>query len=216
MEELENIVDSEESRRSFMKKGAVASGTVALGVAGTGTVTAVVQQENHPNQALMFAYDYHPNLSFGVVDRLQQQTVDDILGRTTGENGDQIVSDPTEYNGYVIQYQPDDGMGEYTFVFVRDETLSTETTYQFTPGDVTYFNTDVNLLQVGLGNGGDGTGDGGDGNGGGSDGNGGGSDGNGGGTDNGTGDTAGGNGGGTDANGNNSTAGGNGGDGSGG
>ncbi|WP_157971565.1 twin-arginine translocation signal domain-containing protein [Halorussus litoreus] len=145
-----------QSRRSFMKKGALASSAVALGVASTGSTTANTVQDdgNVPNQVLVFAYDYNPGLSFGVINRLQQQTVNRILGQSIGDNGDEVVSDPTEYNGYIAQYQSDDALGEYLLVFVREETLATDTTYQFNPGDATFFNTDINLLQSGLGSGG--------------------------------------------------------------
>jgi len=134
--------------------GALASTAVALGIAGTGTTaarTAMQDGNGAPSQVMVFSYDYSPGLPFEVVNRLQQQTVDSVLGQTVGENGDQLVNDPTEYNGYVVQYQSGDGtIGEYTMVFVRDETLTGDTTYEFTPGDVTFFNTDVTLLQAGL------------------------------------------------------------------
>ena len=157
-----NVID-DESRRSFMKKGALASGAIALGAAGSGTAAAESSSlQQQPSQVLMFAYDYHPSRSIQVVNQLQQQTINTILGQSVGQNGNQIVSDPTEYNGYIVQYESGDGgAGEYTLAFSRDQPLSTDQSYQLTPGNATFFNSDINLLQVGVGGGGGGGGDGG-------------------------------------------------------
>ncbi|WP_157971566.1 hypothetical protein [Halorussus litoreus] len=144
-------------RRNALAAGALGLGAAggAVAVSGSGRPLAILQDDGDvPNQVLVFAYDYNPGLSFGVINRLQQQTVDRILGQSVGDNGDEIVSDPTEFNGYIAQYQSDDALGEYLLVFVREETLDTDTTYQFNPGDATFFNTDINLLQSGLGSGG--------------------------------------------------------------
>ena len=153
--------DGNESRRSFMKKGALASGAVALGLGATDTAGAAeALQQQVPGQVLVFAYEYNPGLPFEVINRVQQGTVDSILGRQIGDNGQAIVSDTADYNGYIIRYQPDQDAGEYAIIFVRDDTLQLGSTFSFQT-DATFFNTQVNLLTAGLSSTGGGGGGGG-------------------------------------------------------
>lgn len=123
-----------------MKKGAVASGALALGMAGTGT-SAAQQNQN----ALVFSYQFYPGSEFRVSAPLQQSTTVDILQGPTDE-GVPEISQPDEYNGYVISYQ----IGEsaiYTYVFVRGQSLEQDSTYSF--GDQSQvFSAQLNLLQV--------------------------------------------------------------------
>lgn len=99
-----------------------------------------------PELALVFAYDYQPGMSFRPTDRLPQETVNAILGRRV--DGSLVVPDPTEYRGYVGRVHLNgDAPGEYTFVFVREETLQRDRRYQFT-ADATFFASRLRLLQV--------------------------------------------------------------------
>lgn len=139
------------SRREFMKKGALASSALALSLASSGTTAASSTAQQQPSQVLVFVYDYNPGISFEVTDRLQQGTVDGILGRSVGgDDGSPIVTDPADYNGYVVRYQPDQDAGEYALVFVREGTLDTERTYVLET-DATFFNNEANLLTAGIG-----------------------------------------------------------------
>ncbi|WP_137287340.1 twin-arginine translocation signal domain-containing protein [Halorussus salinisoli] len=154
------IHEKDESRRNFMKKGALASGAVALGLASTETAAAESNLQQQPSQALVFGYEYNPGISYEVISLLQQGTVDSVLGRQVGDDGRSIVQDTADYNGYVIRYQPDQAAGEYALVFVRDGSLQSGQTYQFGT-DATFFNSQVNLITAGISTGGGG--DGGDG-----------------------------------------------------
>lgn len=174
----ENQVEgTDDTRRSFMKKGVLASSAVALGLAGTGSV---IGQENAqaPNTALVFVNDYKPGVSFTPVSRLQQPTVGQILGYVNPADPDAsdagAVVDPDDWNGYMIHYE-DCGPGNYDVIFLREGLLESGRTYRFTT-DAVFFSNRLGLLEATLD-----SGDGGGGNGGGGDGGGEGGEGGGGG-----------------------------------
>jgi len=68
----------DDSRRSFMKKGALTAGAVALGTAGAGTAAA---QDGGDGEVIVHADDYFPGAGFTVAAALNNQTRDDLLGR---------------------------------------------------------------------------------------------------------------------------------------
>ncbi|WP_276300863.1 twin-arginine translocation signal domain-containing protein [Halorussus lipolyticus] len=75
---------SGESRRSFMKKSAVASGGLALGVGGTGTVTAQDGDAAEGGKALMFNDEFRPGAQFRVVSPVIEQQPD-VSGVNQGD-----------------------------------------------------------------------------------------------------------------------------------
>ncbi|SIR06137.1 Tat (twin-arginine translocation) pathway signal sequence [Haladaptatus litoreus] len=139
-------------RRSFMKKGALATGALALGLGSTGSASA--QNQN----VLVYTYDYHPGVQFRVTASLEQSTTVRLLERPGGGDVPEITQ-PDDYSGYVIRYQLGGGdQGQITtFVFGRDLSLSTDSTRRFS-GDASIFSSTLNLLsttiQGGGGNGG--------------------------------------------------------------
>src|SRR6056297_117321 len=165
--------ETDDSRRTFMKKGALASSAVALGLAGSGSVAGEFQQQQQqaPSTGLVFVNDYHPNIGFQVVNRVQQSTVNEILGQP---EDDPAVDDPTDWNGYLVDLQGC-GPGNYHLVMLREGILQQDQTYSFTT-DAVFFSNELQLLEARIqqGTGGDGgDGDGGDGDGGDGGGNGG-------------------------------------------
>src|SRR6056297_2021317 len=74
-----NAEETDDSRRSFMKKGALASSAVALGLASSGS-TGAQENAQEPNTGLVFVDDYQPGVGFQMISRLQQPTVEGILG----------------------------------------------------------------------------------------------------------------------------------------
>jgi len=138
-EKSEDLIDS--NRRSFMKKGALASGALALGLSGSGTVAAQEGEE-----ALVFAYDYWPQTPFLVINQLQTSTTVDILNGLDDE-GIAEISQPDDFNGYVVNYRmQEDGPGLYTMIFT-DSSLQTDEQFQFS-GDAQMFSTELNLLET--------------------------------------------------------------------
>lgn len=136
--------DGDESRRSFMKKGAVAAGGIALGAASTDTAAA--QQRR---QVLVYSYEYHPGLPFRVIAPLQQSTTVRALRRPNGQTVPEI-SQPDDYNGYVITYGLGGAQrstaGITTFLYSR-QTLNTGQTYR-TGVNATVFSSQLNLLST--------------------------------------------------------------------
>lgn len=149
----------EESRRSVMKKGALATGAVALGL-GASTGTAAAQQE----RILVFAYDYYPQTPFSVEASLQQSTTVDLLNGPNDQGIDEI-SQPDDYNGYVVRYRlsGNQGAGIYALLFTQ-QSLNTGSTLRLGT-DASVFSTDLNLLAANRASGGGGGGGGNDGNG---------------------------------------------------
>ncbi|WP_137286537.1 hypothetical protein [Halorussus salinisoli] len=138
------------------KKLLAASG-LGLGIAGSGLAgdaderSAERALQQVPGSVLVFGYEYNPGLSFEVVNRLQQGTVDSVLGREVGETGP-VVNDTADYNGYVIRYQPGQDAGEYAHVFVRNGSLGVGDRFSFGT-DTTFFDAEVNLITAGLASG---------------------------------------------------------------
>lgn len=123
-----------------MKKSALATGALALGTAGAGTAAA--QQQGN---ALVFSYEFFPGATFRVTAPLQQSTTIEILNGPD-DQGVSEISQPDEYNGYVIGYQLGDSV-IYTFAFVRGRTLQRDSRHQF-GDDSQVFSSQLNLLSV--------------------------------------------------------------------
>lgn len=87
---------SGESRRSFMKKSAVASGGLALGVGGTGSVAAQDGDAAEGGKALMFNDAFRPGAQFRVVSPVIDQQPD-----VSGVNQGDIWSN---YNTRAIEF----------------------------------------------------------------------------------------------------------------
>ncbi|WP_227354543.1 twin-arginine translocation signal domain-containing protein [Haladaptatus salinisoli] len=150
--DTENVESKE--RRSFMKKGALATGALALGLGSAGSASA--QGQN----VLVYTYDYHPNVQFRVIQSLEQSTTVRLLSRPGGGNVPEI-SQPDDYNAYIIRYLlggGDGGQGQITtFVFGRDLSLNTGSTRSFS-GDASVFSSTLNLLSTSIEGGGGGGG----------------------------------------------------------
>ncbi|WP_458207233.1 twin-arginine translocation signal domain-containing protein [Haladaptatus sp. NG-SE-30] len=141
-------VDSEE-RRSFMKKGALATGALALGLGSAGSASAQQGAE-----MLVYTYDYHPNIPFRVTNALEQSTVVRLLRRPGGGDVPEI-SQPDDYNGWVVRYDlGGQDASLTTVVFSRTANLSSGDRRRFS-GDATIFSSELNLLSTSLRGGGD-------------------------------------------------------------
>ncbi|WP_266079132.1 hypothetical protein [Haladaptatus caseinilyticus] len=95
--------------------------------------------------ALLFARDYYPNVPFRILGSLPAMITVKILDEPP--DGVQVISQPDDYNGFVISY----GFHEtpvYTFIFTR-RFLLTGGRFRL-GGDPTYFSTNLNLLEVSL------------------------------------------------------------------
>jgi hypothetical protein len=134
-----------DDRRSFMKKGALATGALALGLGSTGTAAA--QGRN----VLVYTYDYYPNVQFRVIQQLEQSTTVRLLkvrGNTVPE-----ISQPDDYVGYVIRYligDNDDGGLITTFLFIRGGNGLSEGSVRRLSGDASVFSSRLNLLSTSM------------------------------------------------------------------
>lgn len=108
-----------------------------------------MQQEQ--NTALTFVDDYMPGVGFRAVSRVQQPTVNRILGYVNPASPDEsqgAVVDPADWNGYIVNYT-ECGPGNYNLVFLREGALEEGQTYSFTT-DAVYFSHRLQLLEAPL------------------------------------------------------------------
>ena len=137
-----------DDRRSFLKKGALATGALALGLGSAGSASA--QNRN----VLVYTYDYHPNVEFRVTHSLEQSTTVRLLERPGGGTVPEI-SQPDNYNGYIIRYLLGGGFnggrggqGQITtFLFTQGRSLSQGTTHRLS-GNASVFSSTLNLLST--------------------------------------------------------------------
>ncbi|MFD1564644.1 twin-arginine translocation signal domain-containing protein [Haloarchaeobius amylolyticus] len=151
----------DDSRRSFMKKGAVATTALALGAGATGTATAQAD-----GSVLVYGDDYKPGQDFTVISALNTQTKEDLLAESGSE--DDVFDDPDDWDAYIISY--DLGVDAPTWGFLFTEEVSLSAGDSETMGDDGEFrDSQLDLIEVtpgATGNGGDtenGNGDGEDG-----------------------------------------------------
>ncbi len=110
---LDGIAD-ESSRRSFMKRSAIASGGLAMGLSATGTVAAQDggDQNGDAMRGLMFNTQFHPRARFEV----NSQAID-WAPIETDQQGDNFLAEPNDellfddpevfanFNTRVVDYQ---------------------------------------------------------------------------------------------------------------
>lgn len=131
------------SRRSFMKKGALAAGALALG-AGASSQSVAAQEDGN---ALVFAYDFHPGQSFDVVAQMEQSTTVNVL--QVDEETVSQISQPDNYTGHIIRYDLEGGAGITAFLFSQDVSLSAGDSGTLGE-DASMFSPELNLLTTNI------------------------------------------------------------------
>jgi hypothetical protein len=118
---------ADESRRSFMKKSAIASGGLAMGLSGAGTVAAQDggNQNGNVMRGLMFNNQFHPRARFEIISQQidwapveTDQEGDDFLSE---ENDDLLFDNPNvfgNFNTRVVNYQV--GRQSWALLFVHE------------------------------------------------------------------------------------------------
>ncbi|WP_227352899.1 hypothetical protein [Haladaptatus salinisoli] len=95
--------------------------------------------------ALVFARDYYPGVSFRIAANLPIFVTVTILDQPPDEI--QVISQPDDYNGYVINYAYR-GTPIFAFLFSR-RYLPTGSRYRLEK-DATYFSSNLNLIEAPL------------------------------------------------------------------
>ncbi|WP_254766318.1 calcium-binding protein [Salinilacihabitans rarus] len=108
-----------ESRRSVLKKGALASGALALGT-GAGAGAAAAQGE----RVLVFSPNFYPGESLDVMAQLPKPITVRVL-QTVDEETVPEIDSPDDYAGHVIRYDNGggDAEGVTAFLFTRENKL---------------------------------------------------------------------------------------------
>ena len=132
----------DDSRRSFMKKGAVATTALALGAGATGTVSAQAD-----GQVLVYGDDYRPGQDFEVISALNTQTKEDLIADSGSE--DDIFDDPDDWDAYIINYDLDTDAPTWALLFTED--IALEAGDSETMGeDGTFRNSRLDIIDVEL------------------------------------------------------------------
>ncbi|WP_226006336.1 hypothetical protein [Natrinema salinisoli] len=98
---------------------------------------------------LVYTYNFEAGESFDVVSELETSTTVRAL-QTAEEETVSEISQPDEYNGYVIRYQVDDGpQGPTVLMFSRDATFDSGDTGTLGE-DAQIFSTELNLIATPL------------------------------------------------------------------
>ncbi len=114
----------------------------------SGRVSSDASARNQPRtkpsgDVLVFTRDFYPNVPFRIVAQLPALITVTILDEPPDEV--QVISQPDEYNGYVITY---DFYRTPIFVFLFSKRyLPTKSRYRF-GDDATYFSGNLDLLEV--------------------------------------------------------------------
>lgn len=136
---LDGLVD-ESSRRSFMKKSAIASGGLAMGLSGAGTVAAQDGSQNgNVMRGLMFNSQFHPRARFEIISQSidwapveTDQEGDDFL---TDQNDNLLFSNSNVFGRFdtrVINYQI--GRQSWSLLFVHESAdVQQGQTYEVSP-----------------------------------------------------------------------------------
>nr|WP_269844116.1 twin-arginine translocation signal domain-containing protein [Halegenticoccus soli] len=142
-ESLLGQLNSDESRRSFMKKGAVATGALALGLGATGSVAA---QES--GSVLVQANDFIPGARFRVTGSLPNSLTIDLLQGGRGRNIN-VVQNPGDYQGWVIRYT-ETPTALYALMFndPGDVNVSQGDSMRFATEGANYFADQLNLVEA--------------------------------------------------------------------
>ncbi|WP_458184926.1 twin-arginine translocation signal domain-containing protein [Haladaptatus sp. NG-WS-4] len=132
---------TDDSRRDFMKKGALTASAVGLGLAGAGT-TAAQQRDD----VLVYTDDYIARTPFRIVSQLPQSITIQLLRLPNGNTVPEI-SQPDDYNGYAMRYSTgNQNVIGASYVFTTG-TLQEDTRYRFAT-EANVFNGRLNLLNT--------------------------------------------------------------------
>lgn len=148
MTETPRLLGGNQTRRSVLRKGAAATGALALGgIGGTGAVGA----RDWTAQAAVNAFRFYPGASFDVVAGLETETTVELL--QVDDEPVPELSQPDEWNAHAIRYGIGEEAGITTLLFTRDRRMNDDDIGTLGV-DASMLNADLNLLRVPLESGG--------------------------------------------------------------
>ena len=133
-----------DSRRDFMKKGALAATAVAVGT-GAATTNVAAQEDNdeETGEIIVSGYDYYPDAEVEVLSELESGSRDDIL-----ESFDDEFDTPDDWDVYVISVDIGTA-GRLGHFFVDDDDIEVDAGDMVTMnGTASIRNAELNLLEV--------------------------------------------------------------------
>ncbi|SIR88727.1 calcium-binding protein [Natronorubrum thiooxidans] len=104
----------DDSRRSSLKKGALATTAVALGA------SAATAQED--DTVLVYGDNYYPGVDFEVISALETATKEDLIDDSG--SADDVFDDPDDWDAYIISYDLGSDAPTWGVLFTEDADLS--------------------------------------------------------------------------------------------
>ena len=137
-----------DSRRDFMKKGALAATALAVGTgaaATTGTVAA--QEEEEEGEVVIHGGDYYPGEEFLVLAELETASRDDLLEHLDEDEAE--FDDPSDWDVYPIRIEVGGPGGRLGYIMVDNDEVDTQPGDTGTMGETASFrNSELNLLEL--------------------------------------------------------------------
>jgi hypothetical protein len=137
----------DDSRRSFMKKGALATTAIALGAGATAGTSAAQEDNGNGNDVAVFGEDYLPGVDFDVAAQADTGTRDEVYEAV---GLDDEFSDPDDWDLFFISYDTGGSAPTLGYLMVDNGDLSAgDSDTMGTDGS--FRNTELNLVEATLG-----------------------------------------------------------------
>lgn len=137
-----------DSRRNFMKKGALAATAVAVGAGATATTGSVAaQEEEEEGEVVIHGGDYYPSESFTVLADFESGSRDDLLEHLDEDEAE--FDDPSDWDVYAIRIDVGGPGGRLGYLMVEDDEIEAEPGDTGTMGETASFrNSELNLMEL--------------------------------------------------------------------
>ncbi|RQH03195.1 calcium-binding protein [Natrarchaeobius oligotrophus] len=104
-----------DSRRTVIKKGALAATAFTVGAGATATAVAAVNGE----VAVLHGSDYSPGADFDILTQFGTRTRDDFFERY--DEDEDVFTDPSDWEVYVIRIDIGESEGELGHLLIDDD-----------------------------------------------------------------------------------------------
>ncbi|WIV68013.1 calcium-binding protein [Natrialbaceae archaeon AArc-T1-2] len=138
---------SDDTRRSFMKKGTLAATALAVGAGATGTYAGVMaQEEDEEGEIVIHGQDYYPEAEFHVLAQLETLSKNDFLENVDPD--EEEFDDPDDWEVYPIRVEAGEA-GPLGYIMVENDAVDPSAGDMGTMGETASFrDPDMNLLET--------------------------------------------------------------------
>ncbi|WP_255191228.1 calcium-binding protein [Natronobeatus ordinarius] len=137
-----------DSRRNFMKKGALAATALAVGAGATATTGSVAaQEEEEEGEVVIHGGDYYPGEEFLVLAELETGSKDDLLEHL--DEDEEEFDDHGDWDVYPIRIEVGGPGGRLGYIMVENDEVEAEPGDTGTMGETASFrSSELNLMEL--------------------------------------------------------------------